>query len=302
MQRGIALVVVLWTLLLLSLIAASFIAVTRTEVRLARNALDSARAEALADAGVYRGIQELLLLANERRWRADGTVYPFEFDGGIVGIAIQDEGGKIDLNRGRDEHLRGLFLLAGVDAPDAAALVDAIADFRDEDDLRRLNGAEDRDYQADGLPYGAKDRPFEAVDELRQVKGMTHELYERVAPYLTVYSGRQQIDLLTAPRQVLRAVPGIGAGEVEALLAARARIDGPIPREPLPVPVVARKTFAMSEKLPYTVRAEAQTQNGAAFVREAVVEVTRGADPAFRFLAWWQGRRGPLEDDDSAAD
>ncbi len=55
MRRGIALVVVLWTLLLLSLIAAGFIAVTRTELRLARNALDNARAEALADAGVYRG-------------------------------------------------------------------------------------------------------------------------------------------------------------------------------------------------------------------------------------------------------
>lgn len=56
--RGIALV--LWTLLLLSLIAAGFLAVIRTEVRVARNALEGARAEALADAGVYRGIQALL--------------------------------------------------------------------------------------------------------------------------------------------------------------------------------------------------------------------------------------------------
>ena len=61
---GIALVVVLWTLLLLSLIAAGFLALTRTEVHLARNALDNARAEALADAGVYRGIQALLAADN----------------------------------------------------------------------------------------------------------------------------------------------------------------------------------------------------------------------------------------------
>ncbi len=45
---------------MLSLIAAGFLALTRTEVRVARNALDNARAEALADAGVYRGIQALL--------------------------------------------------------------------------------------------------------------------------------------------------------------------------------------------------------------------------------------------------
>lgn len=299
-HRGVALVVVLWTLLLLSLIAAGFIAVTRTEVRLARNALDNARAEALADAGVYRGVQELLRLPNDRQWRADGTVYRFEDEGGVVRISIQDEGGKIDLNQGRDAHLKALFLLAGIDEPSADALVDAIADFRDEDDLRRLNGAEDPDYPADGLAHGAKDRPFEAVDELRQVKGMTHALFEQVAPYLTVYSERQQIDLMTAPRQVLLAVPGIGPGEVEELLTVRARTVGPIPREPLPLPVVERKTFAMSENPPYTIRAEAKTGNGAAFVREAVVHPTRGAVPAFRFLAWRQGNRAFLEDDDLA--
>jgi len=301
-HRGIALVVVLWTLLFLSLIAAGFIAVTRTEVRLARNALDNARAEALADAGVFRGIHELLRLANERRWRADGTVHRFEFDGGIVRLSIQDEGGKIDLNQGRDAHLMGLFLLAGLDAPAADALVDAIADFRDADDLRRLNGAEDPDYQADGLAHGAKDGPFEAVDELRQVKGMTPALFERVVPYLTVYSARQQIDLMTAPRLVLLAVPGIGPGEVEALLRVRARSVGPIPREPLPLPVVERKTFAISENLPYTIRAEAKTGTGAAFVREVVVQPTPGAVSAFRFLAWRQGSRASLEDADPAAE
>ena len=60
--RGIALVVVLWTLLLLSLIAAGFLAVTRTEVQLAKNAVANARAEALSDAA--RGIQARLGLSS----------------------------------------------------------------------------------------------------------------------------------------------------------------------------------------------------------------------------------------------
>ena len=50
--RGLALVTVLWVLVLLALIAASFTLTTRTEVNLARNLVDNAKAEALADAGV----------------------------------------------------------------------------------------------------------------------------------------------------------------------------------------------------------------------------------------------------------
>src|SRR5882672_7761736 len=58
--------------------------------------------------------------------------------------------------------------------------------------LRRnlQNGAEDADYAAAGLAYGAKDAPFAMTEELLQVPGMTRELFDRVAPDITVYSPR----------------------------------------------------------------------------------------------------------------
>ena len=94
-------------------------------------------------------------------------------------IAIRDEGGKIDLNAAPNELLHGLFLSVacagrdgegvGLDDRQADALVDAIRDFADEDELQRLNGAEDRDYEDAGLPWGAKDAPFRAVEELHRV-------------------------------------------------------------------------------------------------------------------------------------
>ena len=59
-QRGLALVAVLWVLMLLSLVAASFMRTTRTEINLTRNLIESAKAEALADAGVYRAIYGVL--------------------------------------------------------------------------------------------------------------------------------------------------------------------------------------------------------------------------------------------------
>ncbi len=220
-RRGLALVSVLWVLTLLALIAASFTRTTRTEINLARNLAENARAEALADAGVYRAVYGLLQPNEAERWKADGRVYRLRLGGGEVAITIQDEIGKIDLNRAQDELLQGLFELAGLAPDDAAALVDAIVDFRDADDLRRLNGAEDRDYEAAGLPWGAKDAPFEAVEELRQVIGMDPDIYNRVAPALTVHSRRPGFNPNFAPREVLLALPGVAEGRVAGFLDKR---------------------------------------------------------------------------------
>ena len=321
--RGIALVVVLWTLLLLSLIAAGFMAVTRTEVHLARNAVANARAEALADAGVYRGIQVLLaadtgvvfgekleqvlegrpglrqalasrpevqarLLERPRPaddWRFDGTAYDWAFDGAEVRISIQDEGGKIDLNAAPDELLRGLYRSVGLDDDTTAAMVDAIADFRDPDDLRRLHGAEDAEYAAAGLPHGAKDAPFATLDELRQVLGMTRGLYDSVVPALTVYSEAETIDPRTAPRAALLALPDTTAEQVDELLKLRAEVG----EDGLPGLLAAEDYLAPSTAQTYTVRAEARTETAAIFVREAVVGVTVEAQRPFVLRAWRRG-------------
>ncbi len=322
-QSGIALVIVLWVLALLAVVAVSFTTATRSQANLVRNLVENAKAEALADAGVYRATLGLLEplsrqkkpVGSERErllqrrpelkkvllpeagdtlgpetdhgWRVDGTVYAWRFAGGEVLISIQDEGGKIDLNAAPDELLQGLFVSVGVEEDEASALMDAIADFRDEDDLRRLNGAEDRDYAAAGLPWGAKDAPFEAIEELQQVLGMTPVLYEAVAPALTVHTGQKGIDPKSAPREVLLALPGSAAEGVDAYLAARAAA----PEGAGPAFLGAEGFTARSRRRIYTIRAAARTESGAIFVREAVVRLTRGANQPFRFHAWKQGER-----------
>ena len=335
-QSGIALVIVLWVIALLAVIAVSFTTATRGQANLVRNLVENAKAEAIADAGVYRAIFELFAPKSEsllgprienlltlspepgaarRRierdlrselgktffpetedpfvdgWRTDGTVTVWPFGGGRVWVSIQDEDGKIDLNAAPDALLRGLFVSAGLDEDASAALVDAIVDFRDEDDLTRLNGAEDRDYADAGLPYGAKDAPFEAVEELQQVLGMTRQIYQRVAPALTVYSGRRGIDPRVAPRAALLALRGIGPEEVESFLAAREEGN----TETL---LGAEGHKTTSRERVFTIRAEAHAESGAVFVREAVVEPIGARHKAlpnpkqlFRFLAWKQGER-----------
>ena len=328
-SRGIALVSVLWILALLAIIAGSFTTNARTNAKLAHNLVENAKARALADAGVNRAIlallgrerqpmlspemealivsrpeleqvldpygETMLRDASEQRWPADGTVYAWRFGGGEALVSIQDETGKIDLNTARDELLKGLFLSVGLEEQEAAALVDAIADFRDPDDLRRLNGAEDDDYRDAGLAYGAKDRPFDAVEELRQVMGMTRALYERVAPMLTVYSGQSGIDPRTAPREALLALPGVDGDAVEALLATRAEAGQAALLELLGT----ADYLSRSRRQMFTVRAEARTAGGGIFVRQAVVQLSGVPEQIVVFHAWKQGARQAPDEEES---
>jgi general secretion pathway protein K len=323
-RRGLALVSVLWVLTMLALIAASFTRTTHSEINLARNAAENARAEALADAGVSQAVLGLLDTDPARSWRVDGTVYAWRYGGAEIRAAAQDEGGKIDLNTATDELLRNLFLAIalegdGIDSPEdealrlepeaADALVDAIGDFRDTDDLRRLNGAEDEDYAAEGLPYGAKDGPFDAVEELMQVFGMTAPVFEAVAPALTVYSRKRRPREATASPLVRAALSGTVPG---ALTAGTEGGDaegeaGEVEPELSETPQVLEGALAgtgrpaRSRTRVYAVHVEARLDSGAVFVRDAVVQVTNNPELPFEFRGWRQGRRTLFPEEEKTA-
>ena len=70
-QQGIALVVVLWLLVLMTVIAASHARIIRTETRLASNQVENSKARSLAEAGVHHAILELLVRDEEDALRAN---------------------------------------------------------------------------------------------------------------------------------------------------------------------------------------------------------------------------------------
>jgi general secretion pathway protein K len=220
-QEGMALLMVLWTIGILALISAVVTTTVRTEVNRSRNLLESAKAEALADAGIYRAIAVLSNADLAQRPRVDGTSYGWTFQGVQILLAIQSEAGKIDLNAASDQLLGGLFISVGVEPEESKRLVDAIRDFSDRDNVRRARGAEDDDYRMAGLANGAKDSRFQNASELQQVMGMTSKLYDGIAPVLTVYSGAKTIDSDVAPRMALLALPAATAERVNTILAER---------------------------------------------------------------------------------
>ena len=93
-------------------------------------------------------------------------------------------------------------------------------------------GAEDPQYAAAQLPYGAKDRPFESVSELRQVLGMDGETFDKLQPHVTVYTGLARPNPSFASMPVLQAL-GLPAEQVAAILAQRTL---PQPGQPVPDP------------------------------------------------------------------
>jgi general secretion pathway protein K len=285
-RRGFVLVAVLWVIVLLSAIGASFAKNAWTESRIVRNLTYSAAAEALADGGIYRGILELLDASGDEPWRTDGTPYSVAESDGTIFISLQDENGKIDLNRGSTEKLGNLLRLSGLDDDDADSLVDKIVDFRDPDDDTRPNGAEMQEYRAAGRENGPKNNDFEAVDELLRVPGITPDLYRRVRPFLTIYSDDLAFNPNSASREVLLAQPNADPNLVDDALIERAQSE--------PAPIAGgfsnrpenggRRAFA-NEPV-FTIRANAATIHGTRFIREAIVVLTpRNAKP-YRVLQW----------------
>jgi general secretion pathway protein K len=250
-EQGIALIVVIWALVLLSIIAANISVDASTSTRIARNIDESAVAQAAADAGIQRAILDLetsTTTAGAAGFRSDGTVYAWRFSNSTVLISIKDEASKIDLNKAPEALFAALFESIGVDPDQAESLADAIADFRDADDLKHLKGAEKAEYRAAGLEWDPKNAPFQTIEELQQVLGMTAEIYDRVAPDLSVFALTSTLPA-TDDERLMRIISQAGF-------------------EPPPVATSPRSIFR--------IRAEAKTDNGGVFTRQAIVQLSAG--------------------------
>ena len=287
-QHGIVLVVVLWIVTLLSVMAASFVYSMRTETQLVSAQVDRAKARALAEAGIAYATKHILSPTALQKWPLEGTAREWHFGSGRVNIAIVGANGKVDINRSDRGLLRRLLASAGVEDEALDPLLDAIEDWRDSDDARGANGAEEQDYQAAGRDYGPKNAPFERIEELQQVLGMTQEIYHIIADELTVFSRQEGVNPAMASATLLRALPEIDTESVDEYLEARSEsvIQGlPIPEAPFSNPHLSE-----GRTLAYHIRAKAVLDSGSTASIEAVITPGLKYDLPYRQLAWREGR------------
>ena len=298
-QRGVALVLVMWVSVLLTVVASSFIMERRTETIIVRNSASLARAEAAADAGVHRGIYDMYRSDNApERWKRDGSVQDWTFDAIPVRVELRDESAKIDINTASEPLLRGLLTSSGLNDEEAARLLDAILDWRDPDALKRPGGAEEPDYRDAGLSYKPANSAFQAIEELQLVLGMRPDLYRRLAPSITVFSRQPGVNPQIARREVLLAIPGLTPEIVDRYIADREEAR----RQGLPLPALPQAGgVASGTSMVATIRSEARLDDGTLFVREAVALLRPVPRKAVTFISWRESTAGAIGQPPAAA-
>jgi type II secretory pathway component PulK len=180
-SSGVALVMVLWTLAILSAIALTLAASVGTEVRASQDLWNDLQAERLARAG-----QELALYLDTRSLGttsedlADlpvqpvvaGLKYRVAFDIGSVDIALEGENGKFDVSAATEEDLAAFFTSWTGDLTRGREIAASIGDWIDSNDEVRPMGAESASYT--GFGYSPRNSGLGAAD-LFLINGLRSE-------------------------------------------------------------------------------------------------------------------------------
>ncbi|HVJ51889.1 MAG TPA: type II secretion system protein GspK [Aliidongia sp.] len=265
-QHGFALLLVLWTMVLLALVITRLSTAGRTELRIAANLRANAEAKAAADGAVSEAIFRLND-ASALHWDADDSEHRLDRAGVRLDIHLESMTGKVNPNIAPIELLTKLLRLAGsglppVEAGNPDAIAAAIVTWRSSPGPQR--DALLASYRAAGLDHGPPGAPFETLQELGRVMGMTPALLKDLLPHLSLYP--------LGPPDARKADPVVAA----ALQNSTPGAGTQMPLDPTGL-----------TKLPIIeVDASAVTTSGARFVRRAVVRLNPALPRGGTFLAW----------------
>ncbi len=234
-ERGFALVITLIVTALLVALTAEFVDEVYVDTSLGHNFVAAQQAGILAASG-EEGAEALLSFANKDQtyvslYKLLAQPLTFEEDEGKLVITIQDESGKLNLNRfpptgdiqadpTTAEMAGRLFRI--LNFKDSEGLVQALADWRGNNEIPHPNGAKTQYYSTLTPPYAAKNGPLDTVEELALVKGFAGASIEKLKSLVTVYSDQQAININTAPEEIIEAIdPQIGPDKAKQVLAQR---------------------------------------------------------------------------------
>jgi general secretion pathway protein K len=314
-ERGVALLVVLWIFIFLLVVAFDFSASVREEATAAHRYSDETHGYYIALAGFERGVYEFLQQSTARdalgtQKKADifdGDWHEEALGGGTLRVRWVDEGGKININRADEETLRRVFTNLGVEEPSKAILVDSIMDWRDPDDLHRTSGAEDEYYRSLTPPYTAKNGPFDTVEDLLWVRGMTAELFygygdaggnrgenaQRIGlrEIFTVDSPIDRVNLRTASGDVIHALTGIPLEKTRRFVEERKKLSDKTLADLLPLLGIgandaALQQFVFANPAVVTVEAEGRPTQSQLSRRVKGVVRAAGGGREFELVRW----------------
>lgn len=288
---GVALLLVLWALVLLGTLALGFSWSMRTEALAARNGIDEARAYFQARTGVSRAVALLRSLPPDNVLAA--TIAAEDGDASYD-VRVESESGKVDINLVADDVLLEMLRKGGVPDDETESVRDAVLDWRDEDDVARPRGAEASDYAQLPEPSSPRNGKILSFDELRFVKGVTPELFDRfLSRVFTVHGNSQRVNFLLAPEIVLRSLPGITPGAAAQIVARRAEDPPPSTAELLEIAgdgITPSVRFMVLSGGPssnvYTITATGRAGNDVTRAVRCLVEVSGSGGKGVKMLGW----------------
>lgn len=290
-RRGIAQLLVLWALLLLGTLALGFSLSMRTEAQAARHGVDDVRAYFQARTGVMRAIALLSTVSADNVMRME--IAGEEGDASYA-VRVESESGKVDINFVSDDVLLEMLRRGGVPDEQAESVRDAILDWRDDDDIPRTRGAEASDYAQLPEPLAPRNGKLLSVGELRFVRGVTPELFDRfLSRVFTVSGNSPQVSYLLAPAIVLRSLPGI-TPEGAAQIVERRAADPPL--SPADLAAMVAEGLLTSQGLTrisggrasnrFTITATGRAGAGVTHVVRCLAEIPGGGGKAGKILGW----------------
>jgi general secretion pathway protein K len=254
-ERGVALMIVLWVMVVLMVIVAEFAYTMKVDSAAVMNYKDEAEAYYLAVAGINLGLAEisenydLVCLDKDGRLvfkkRENGRLVDIEANREVLAgsgralYTISDEKGRLNINTASRETIYEALRISGVETADRDIIADSILDWRDADQEHHMNGAETDYYSALQRPYASKDGPLDTVEELLLVRGITPAIffgsgsvppeldlpegssgddYKGISRYFTV-RGDGKININTAEESTLEAA--LGRGKAQEVLLRR---------------------------------------------------------------------------------
>lgn len=195
-QSGIAMIIVMLVIFVLSILAAGFAYSMKVEVKLALNSNNDPEVEWLGRSGIEYAKYVLALQAripNQNTFEAlnqswaggtstntlteDLSLENVELGGGKFSVKITDLERKFNINMADEPVIQQALLIMGVDAGSFPIIASSIQDWVDQDDGERINGAESDFYMGLNPPYTAKNGLIDDLSELLLIKGITPELY-----------------------------------------------------------------------------------------------------------------------------
>jgi general secretion pathway protein K len=260
---GFALIIVLWTLVLIGFIVAHLTASGRTEIRIAGNLVANSASQAAADGAIFEAIFNLSDPQQEQRWPVDGTPRQAAIGSSRVILRIEDEASWINPSTASPVLLEALLRVTGSDPDTARRIATAMSEWVGSATVPRPQEALVADYRAAGLDYGPPSAPFETLGELGRVLGMTPAVLMAIRPHLTLFGPPEPNPATTDP-----------------IVAAAFALTAP----PGAAPAAANQIPA--DVLTVRITAAAAGPGNARVIRSAVVRTGLSSTQGYAVLVW----------------